>query len=273
MLRDFYAPTVIIFIISTVIQSYNVGETVRFITAIFNTLCIMFRNTIDGIDDIFLTEIPAGSVIVVSGPPGSLKSGLCYNLLSKHVMENDVFGVYMNLEQDTENHVRNMRSLGIPIPDDLFILDYSGFRQRFESKDHKIDFMTMVRKALRYFKKEQGERFSVVALDSLGALYSIIQVDEKLRNRVYNFFRFFKELGLTSLVVLERPMFTEEYDVAGGEEFLADGIVEMGILETRKKHEVFPFLQVMKMRAARHSRVKHHIDVTENGLRIIGPVF
>jgi len=68
------------------------------------------------------------SLIIVTGPPGCLKSGFSYNLLSKHLENRDEFGVYMTLEETTESHLRNMKSLGISIPDNLLISDYSDIR-------------------------------------------------------------------------------------------------------------------------------------------------
>ena len=43
----------------------------------------MFKDTIEGMDQIFETDVFQGSVIMVTGPPGSLKSGFTYNIMSK----------------------------------------------------------------------------------------------------------------------------------------------------------------------------------------------
>jgi KaiC/GvpD/RAD55 family RecA-like ATPase len=105
----------------------------------------MFRDTIDGMNNVFDTDVYQGSVIIVTGPPGCLKSGFSYNILSKYLASRDEFGVYMTMEETTESHLRNMKSLGISIPDNLLISDYSDIRSRFEGKyEETPDFLQMI---------------------------------------------------------------------------------------------------------------------------------
>ena len=148
----------------------------------------MFRDTIDGINNIFETDVFPGAVVLVKGPPGSLKSAVTYSFLSKYLSKSTEFGMYMTLEETTESHLRNMQSLGIGVPDNLLISDYSDIRSRFEGKDEHPDFLDMVSGVIQFFKKKEGDRFTCFALDSLGALYSLTET-ENLRAKMFHFFK------------------------------------------------------------------------------------
>jgi len=230
----------------------------------------MFRDTIDGINNIFETDVFPGAVVLVKGPPGSLKSAVTYSFLSKHLAKCAEFGMYMTLEETTESHLRNMQSLGIAVPDNLLISDYSDIRSRFEGKEEHPDFLDMVSGVIQFFKKKEGDRFTCFALDSLGALYSLTET-QNLRAKMFHFFKVLREHKLTSVIIMETPKESNIQSSLGSEGFLVDGIVEMGNIETQ--HDIMLYMQVIKMRACSHSRKKHLVEITDQGLSVLGPVF
>ena len=230
----------------------------------------MFRDGIDGINNVFETDVFQGAVILIKGSPGSLKSAVCYSFLSKHLMRYPEFGMYMTLEETTESHLRNMQSLGIEVPDNLLISDYSDIRSRFEGDEEHPDFLEMVEGVIKFFKNKEGDNFTCFALDSLGALYSLTET-ENLRAKMFHFFKMLREHGLTALVVMETPQESNISAGLGSEGFLVDGIVEMGNIETQ--HDIMLYMQVTKMRACSHSRKKHLVEITDHGLSVLGPVF
>jgi KaiC/GvpD/RAD55 family RecA-like ATPase len=230
----------------------------------------MFRDTIEGINNIFETDVFPGAIILIRGSPGSLKSAVTYSLLSKHLMKKPEFGMYMTLEETTESHLRNMQSLGIEVPDNILISDYSDIRGRFEGGEEHPDFLEMVKGVVDFFKKKEGDRFTCFALDSLGALYSLTETDN-LRAKMFHFFKILREQKLTSLVIMETAKESNIQSALGSEGFLVDGIIEMGNIETQ--HDIMLYMQVIKMRACSHSRNKHLVEITDHGLTILGPVF
>ena len=234
---------------------------------------IVFRDTIEGLQNVFDNDIYQGAIILITGAPGCLKSGFTYNVLSEHLKQNDEFGIYMTLEETTESHIRNMKSLKIDLPDNLLISDYSDIRSRFENQtadqDHP-DFMGMIEGVIKFFKNKEANRFTCFALDSLGALVTLIGKDN-LRSRMFHFFKMLRNYNLISYIIMETP---RGYDVAnseGGEGFLSDGIMEFGSIEN--PHDVAMYMQVLKMKAVSHSRKKHLIEIGEGGLAILGPIF
>ena len=230
----------------------------------------MFRDTIDGMNNVFETDVYKGAIVLVTGPPGTLKTGFSYSVLSKYLNERNEFGMYMTLEESTESHLRNMQSLGIDIPDNLLISDYSDIRKRFEIGDEQPDFIKMIEGVVKFFKGKEGDKFTCFCLDSLGALYSLTTT-EGLRAKMFHFFRTLRNYNLTTVIIMETPKYSNIPQSVGSEGYLCDGIIEMGLIETQ--HDVMLYMQVQKMRACKHSRKKHLIEIAEDGLSILGPVF
>ena len=185
----------------------------------------------------------------------------------------DEFGVYITLEETTQSHLRNMASLGIDPPDNLFISDHTDIRKKFEpKKTEHPDYLKMIQATIEYFKNEKGDKFNLFALDSLTALYSLIEVDD-LRLKLYNFFKELRNKNITTFVIVELSDFgyAIPYGVEGSVSFLVDGIIQTGEVEVQQ--DVMIYMQVKKMRAAIHSRKKHIMEVAEHGLNILGPIF
>ena len=230
----------------------------------------MFRDTIEGLQNVFDNDIYRGSVVLITGPPGCLKSGFTYNIMSKYLNNTQEFGIYMTLEETTESHLRNMRSLKIDIPENLVISDYSDIRTRFEDQKETPDFMMMIEGVIKFFKNKEGDKFSCFALDSLGALRTLIE-DDNLRSRMFHFFKLLRSYNLVSFIILETPRGWDVANSEGGEGFVSDGIIEFGSIEN--PHDVALYMQIVKMKAVSHSRKKHLIEIGEDGLAVLGPIF
>ena len=231
----------------------------------------MIRDSIEGMENIFHNDLFQGAIVIVYGPPGSLKSGLVFSILSKYLEKSGEFGMYLTVEENTISHLRNMDSLGIKVPENLMISDYSDIRSRFEyqEQEDQPDFLDMVDGVLKFFKDKEGENFTCFALDSLGGLYSLIETED-LRPKMFHFFKKLRAHNLTSFIIMETPRFSNIVEGQGAEMFLADGIIEMGPIE--HQHDIHLYMQVIKMRSCHHSRKKHLIDIGENGISILSPV-
>lgn len=237
----------------------------------------MLRDAVEGLENVIDTEIPKGSIILLAGSPGCLKSTFTYDLFSNYLSKKkNEFGIYVTLEETIESHLRNMNSVGIKIPKNLFISDHSDIRKRFESEAlMHVDYLEMISALIEHFKDDKGDKFTCFALDSLSALYSLIKINsfDELRIKLYHFFKELRNNELTSLLIMEMPEFgmVPEYEFSGSESFLVDGLIVTGEVET--KQDVLIYLQVKKLRAAIHSRKKHLLEVGDTGLSILGPIF
>ena len=230
----------------------------------------MMRNAVSGLERLLEIEIPRCSLILVTGAQGTLKSGMVFSMISNHLAANDEHGLYVTLEQSKESHLRNMSSLGIKKRDELHVFDYRDMRR--EWADRELDMINVTNEIIDFYK-DKYSNLTVFALDSLNALYSI-SADAPPRKEMYHFFSSLRDRELTSFLILETSPSVVPglfHDYYRPEHFLADGTIELGIIEG--KGVVKRYIQILKMRATRHAMEKHQITIDENGINILGPIY
>ncbi len=234
----------------------------------------MLKDSIEGLDNVFESDIPKGHVVMIVGTPGGFKSAFTHNMFSNYLLSNpNEFGLYITLEENTESHLRNMTSLGIEMPENLMISDHTDIRQQFETEQESHpDYLKMIQATIEYFKNEKGDKFTLFGFDSLTALYALIDTED-LRIKLYNFFKELRNKNLTSFIIVEENEFGQmsPFGEDGSVSFLVDGIIKTGEVEVQQ--DVMIYMQVKKMRAAIHSRKKHIMEVGDHGLNILGPIF
>ncbi len=231
-----------------------------------------FRTSIDGLEKVIRTEITPPKVILVTGPPGAMKTSFCYALMSKYLKDTGEFGLYTTLEETVQSHLRNMESLGVDISLNMQISDFTDLREidAVVGPEDQTDYIAFIEKMITHFKKIHGPKFRIFALDSLGALYSLMGSTDNMRKRLFYFFKMLRDNNLISLIVMERTLGGES-QLLGNEGFLTDGIIMLGLDRSRGK--LVRYLQVEKMRAVEHSMEKHAIEPRKGGLTVLGPIF
>jgi hypothetical protein len=73
----------------------------------------MFKNSIPGLDKVFRTDIEPPKVVLITGPPGSMKTSFCYSLMSSSEEEQE-FGLCIN-PRGIGPKPQSMRSLGMKV--------------------------------------------------------------------------------------------------------------------------------------------------------------
>jgi len=227
-------------------------------------------DSIPGLDRIFRSDIEAPKVILVTGPPGSMKTSFCYSVMSNYLEKSGEVGLYVTLEETTASHRNNMQSLGIDPSPNMEISDITDLRELDDviEEDSPTDYIQFIEQTIEYYKKKHEEKFSVFTLDSLGALYSLMEHQENMRKKMFYFFKTLRDQNLICFIVMERVRGGPS-DLMGNEGFLVDGIIELGL--DRNKGKLVRFIRVEKMRACKHSMEKHTVEVGESGLNVLGP--
>ncbi len=223
-------------------------------------------------DRVFKTDIEPPKVILVTGPAGSMKSSFCYAVMSRYLKKTKEFGLYTTLEESVHSHLKNMESLGLEVSLNVQLSDFTDLREIDQVMDesNQTDYVGFMEKMIAHYKRVHGKRFTLFALDSLGALYSLMPQTDDIRKRMFYFFKMLRDQNLVSLVVMERSQGDESH-LLGNEGFLVDGIIMLGL--DRSKRKIVRYLQVEKMRACQHSMEKHLLEVGNSGLVILGPIF
>src|SRR3970282_630288 len=107
-----------------------------------------FRNSIDGLYKVIRTEISPPKVILVTGPPGSMKTSFCYALMSRYLKQSGEFGLYTTLEETVQSHLRNMESLGVDLSLNMQISDFTDLREidQVVAPSDQTDYLAVVQK-------------------------------------------------------------------------------------------------------------------------------
>jgi len=225
---------------------------------------------VDGLDaPVMAGGIPKGSVVLLAGAPGTMKSSLAFAALFNNAVKGRK-GLYISLEQSRESLIRHMKGLGMD-PEgahgNLSILDLGALRAKLEEARGPawLDLFKMYAQTLR-----GTFPYEFVVLDSLNAL-EILAKFEKQRREVFDLFTWLRGLGATCFVISELPPESE----AGGdyramanhrEDYLSDGIVHLKLAK-RGDFGVQRQVRVVKMRGKRHS-TDYHALVFDHGFRV-----
>ncbi len=216
------------------------------------------------------SDIEAPKVILVTGPPGSMKTSFCYSAMTRYLEKSGEMGLYITLEETAESHLNNMSGLGMGVSPNIEISDLTDVRELdgLIEEERPTDYIQFIEQTIAYFQQKHGERFTMVTLDSLGALYSLMDSGENMRKRMFYFFKNLREQNLVAYIVMERALGGPS-DLLGNEGFLVDGIIELGVDSSSGK--TTRFVRVEKMRACKHSMEKHTMEVGGEGLTVLGP--
>jgi KaiC/GvpD/RAD55 family RecA-like ATPase len=232
----------------------------------------MLEDAIPGLDNIIQSEIFQGSQILVTGGMGTLKSSFVFNALSNYLSRTNEYGIYMTFEEDRASLLRSAKSLGITTTENLFISDYSTLREQLISEDSlaevNIDTIETIKTVLKTHLDDKGDKLTCFALDSLNALYTFTDTVD-IKRKLYHFFSYLRKLGVTSLVVMEET--SPEERLYARESYLVDGVIHLGTFETQGK--VARYIEIIKMRAVKHGLEKYQIDVSGEGLKILGTIY
>ena len=207
------------------------------------------RTHVDGFDSVLGGGIPAGSVVLISGSPGTMKSSFAFNIIQKNAKSEKASSVYISLEQSKESIIRQMRSMKLATEDnpEVHVLDMANVREEIEAATMDDTVVTVLKEYLTEYLKEWG--CSLLVLDSLDVLDLSSGVSSK-RSHVFSLFEWLREMGLTSLLISEsNPQ--EALENGYEEGYLADGIIEL-TLTADDGDTVRRKIRCVKMRNTQH---------------------
>jgi len=205
------------------------------------------KTYIVGFDEEMEGGIPEGHVVLVSGPPGTMKSSVAYSILYNNARFNKAKCLYVCLEQSKKSLRFHMSKLDMDdkyVEENIEILDLSKIRKAI-MEDEQKPWLEVLKKHLGDLRDEK--RFDLLALDSLPVLEIMSSIKEK-RTNLFHFFEWLRDLGVTSFIVSEIMIDSAKlYD----EDFLADGIIHL-LMEKVGEIDVYRRIRCVKMRGVRH---------------------
>ncbi len=230
------------------------------------------RTYVSGLDEKIEGGIPKGSVILVSGPTGSMKSSFSFYVAYKY-LENMKKGnvIYVSLEQSRESLLNQMLSLGMDIeklPKDceFNVFDWGLVRKivKEANRHEEIDWLEAIINPVKEYGASKNIDFLI--LDSLNALYAIANLKNP-RNQLFFLFEAMRDLGATTLVISETPYNSMKFGTYDVEGFLADSIIHLSM--ERIGRTLGRYVSIIKIRGVKHSTDYYPLLVDDRGFRII----
>jgi len=207
------------------------------------------KTHVEGFDEALGGGIPRGSIVLVAGTPGTMKTALTFSILYENVKAGSK-ALYISLEESQEDLCAAMTNLGMTGLDDmeLYVLDIAKIRLEHKDEELSKNWLDVLRKYIDQRVRMNG--FDLVAIDSLAALYSLSHMDNP-RRELFHFFGFLKSLQATCFLISEVASGASGRLSAFDEEFLTDGILVLRHFE-KGETDVQLRLRCVKMRRAQH---------------------
>jgi len=206
------------------------------------------KTYIQGFDESLGGGIPKGSIVLVAGTAGTMKSSITFNILFNNAKTKGLKGLYVSLEQNRASLVRHMKNLGMDISkieDKVNIWDLGMIRTGLISGE---TWMNIFKKDLQDYKEKVG--MDIFVLDSLPVLDLIAQWKDG-RTELFHLFEWLRELEVTALLISEIPEGDKRYG-QHDEDFLSDGVIHLRMVET-DQNTITRMIRCVKMRNTGHS--------------------
>ena len=227
------------------------------------------RTFIQGFDEKLSGGIPEGSIVLLCGEPGTMKSTLAFNLLYHNAMRESRHGVYITLEQGREGLTHHLRQMGLDpkdVEDHVSVVDLGMIRKNLEGGSES--WFEIFRMYAMNLKRTLG--FDLLVIDSLAVLETMARFQNP-REDLFRTFEWIRDLDATVIMIQEMSTPTDPYG-RYGEEFLADGIIVVK-MQSVDDANVQRRIRCVKLRATAHSP-NFYTLIYQNGLfqvtRVIG---
>jgi KaiC/GvpD/RAD55 family RecA-like ATPase len=233
---------------------------------------------ISGLDQLIQGGLPAESITLVSGPPGSGKSIFCFQFLYRGVKENEKV-LYLTLDKKEPGLILQAKKLGMDFQDSI---ETGNATFRYLNINKKLVYEAMSNEVL-------SGHYQRIVLDSITPLsempmylgnmengpsdFSFVNSEENgpatggpmRRRHLLYIMNALETSGATSIVTSELPMGSTSLSRDGISEFLADGVITLNFDPTMDRRK----LSVLKMRNTKHTLKPHEIQINQGGIALI----
>ncbi len=220
------------------------------------------RTFIHGFDEKLGGGLPAGSVILLAGEPGTMKSTVAFSVLYQNALRDGRTGTYLSLEQGRENLTRHLEGMSLSPKDveaKVSIVDLAMIRRNLEGMAERawMDIFKMYASNLK-----RSLDYDLLVVDSLPVL-EVMAHFEHPREDLFQLFEWLRNLKATTLLIAEMKAGSEDFG-QNGEEFLSDGIIHLRMERVDDAH-IQRRIRCVKMRGTNHSP-NYYTLIFQNGI-------
>jgi len=234
------------------------------------------RTGIPELDALLQGGIPQHTTTLVSGPPGSGKTILCYQFLYQGLKDGDRC-LFLTLDKKVEGLLTQAKELGIDFKP---YIEKNQVKFLFLNINKKLIYETMTNEIL-------SENYDRIVLDSVTPLaempiylknqefsnndINIINPEEFTtdvhfpvrRLHLHYIMNALETAQCTAYVTSELPVGSSSLSRDGLSEFLADGVITLALDPTMDRRK----LSVVKMRSTKHTLKPQDIEIAKGGIR------
>jgi circadian clock protein KaiC len=221
---------------------------------------------VQGLDEITGGGLPAGRPTLVCGTAGAGKTMLATEFIVRGATEFGEPGVFMMFEENAEELIANVRSLGFDLgklaAQKKIALDHVHIERSEIEETGDYDLEGLFIRLGHAIDTVGAKR---VVLDTLEALFSGLPNQAILRAELRRLFRWLKDRGMTAIITGERGDGTlTRY---GLEEYVADCVI---VLDHRVDEQISTRrLRVVKYRGSAHGTNEYPFLIGERGLSVL----
>ncbi|MFX1562540.1 MAG: ATPase domain-containing protein [Promethearchaeota archaeon] len=234
------------------------------------------KSGIPGLDEALHGGFPKGTIILVSGGPGTGKSILLNQFLVNGALSMNEPGVLVSMEEHLQSTISNMSSFGWDLEKlvekgKIALVDASPTIQNERvvlKPEHPIlgreefsmeSLLSLIHREIRRIKAKR------VAIDSISTLTLQHENVFKLRHDLLNMVRSLRMTAATCLVAVESPSEDRigRFDVEG---FLTDGCLTMKL--TSQGTVRIRTIEIVKMRGTSHQMNPLHLIIGDKGIEV-----
>ena len=207
---------------------------------------------INGFDEVALGGLPAGRCTLLTGTTGSGKTMFVVEFLARGVIDFDEPGVFVTFEERPIDIRRNAASMG-------FAIERWEGERKWAFVDASVDtaaeiptvgaydFGALVARVTHAVRRTGARR---AALDSLGAILTRFADIGIVRRELFRIASALDDLGVTSVITMERTAEYNEVSRHGVEEFVLDNVIVLrNVLRMEKRRRT---VEIVKFRGLQH---------------------
>lgn len=219
------------------------------------------KSGVPGLDDILGGGFFRGQTYGITGGPGAGKSILSMEFLVRGAKSGER-GLYVTSEVSADKLIRQMpfKDLQSHIDHgDLVVFGTRPLPGEVTANSEKFDLAGLTYMVKHYVRNNDIKR---VVFDSVNAFVEQYDDRRPLRRELNNLVSMLESYGCTTLLIFEGDGTTSDPSL----EFLVDGVIELGRVETHQ--DVVRYAQVRKMRGTAHDLNKRAMEIGDKGVLI-----
>jgi circadian clock protein KaiC len=229
---------------------------------------------VEGLDKLIEGGIPKGWGVLLTGPTGTGKTILAIQFLYNGYKDYNETGVFVSLEEDTQDIFKVMQSFGWDLETlhkDKKLVIINAVPKRSSDKTEYVIKVPLFSKTFSFesigvLLEEKIAEIDAkrVVIDGLSALTLQYQNEFIIRQGLLDLTNILHSSECTSIYTSEIPEGRPGISRFGIEEFITHGVIVL--YYAREGGKRIRALEIRKMRGTKHDQSLHPYEITEKGI-------